>query len=313
MQMNHDRAVKAIALALLAVSACKSNNNNGSAAPSNGSGAPAVGAAAPSPACPVGNALDAGKCVEAVTAEKVAAVDKQASRIDEMVTLLAKVDQLSAPIELLNGLRQQEAWTQLTKAYSGLATVNDIVGMLDTGVKELRALSTTLNTSKAALTDLKAQLNGLMTSPAVAKPLADVQALVSAKVEAAVAPLAAQIAKVGESVLSPALAKFNDIGDMVIGACAVGKATGGPALKDLCTKARDVFTTANAFLAEVKTKPVALFDQVANDLKSSLANLVTSEANQAISNAQKQLNALLKLPAAGGAAASGNAGSTGAQ
>lgn len=302
MQMNHDRAVKAIALALLAVGACKSNNNNGSAAPSNGSGATAVGAAAPPPPCPVGNALDAGKCVEAVTAEKVAAVDKQVSRIDEMVTLLAKVDQLSAPIELLNGLRQQEAWAKLSKTYSGLGVVDEVVAAMDSGVKQIRALSTVLGESKSRLTDLKGQLNALLATPAVAKPLAEVQAAVSKQVEAAVAPLAAQLASVSENVLSPALAKFNDFGDMIIGACALGKATGGPSLQELCSKARDVFTTANGFLADVKSKPVALFDQVANDLKGSLTNLLSDQLNQAIAQSQEKLNALLKLPNQAGSA-----------
>src|SRR6185503_4107616 len=78
--------------------------------PAAGKGSGEGTAAAPAgPAkCPPGNVVKDGACVAVVTAEKIAAVAQQQSRLDELAKLLDQVDTVGAPIELFNGIRQLE-------------------------------------------------------------------------------------------------------------------------------------------------------------------------------------------------------------
>src|SRR5437016_2142799 len=47
--------------------------------------------------CPAGNVVQEGKCVAVVTAEKIDAVVKQQTRLDDLAKLLDKIDTVSAP------------------------------------------------------------------------------------------------------------------------------------------------------------------------------------------------------------------------
>src|SRR4051794_1275473 len=91
-------------LVLLLVSACGHSSDS-----------PSAGSAAPKPAvtCPPGSADKDGTCVAVVTPERIAAVTAQQSRIDELGVVLDNIAAVTAPIELLDGIRQLPQWQQL--------------------------------------------------------------------------------------------------------------------------------------------------------------------------------------------------------
>ncbi len=248
--------------------------------------------------CPPGNAIANNVCVPAVTAEKVEAVGQQATRVDELAKILEKADVLSAPIELLGGLRQLDVWKNLVKLNKKLLIVDEVAAGLDSGIKELRTLKITLTESATKLGDLRGFLDGVMKQPAVALPLAALQADIAMRLRGVLEPLEAQITNVAQSQLAPAAQKLADVADMVIGACAMGKATGGgDSLKQLCDQAKSAFGPAQAFLADFKTQPMALFTQLTETLETKLSNLLDDKTQLVLTEAQTRIAALLKLPA----------------
>jgi uncharacterized phage infection (PIP) family protein YhgE len=98
----------------------------------------------------------------------------------------------------------------------------------------------------------------------------------------------------------------------VIGACAMAKLSGGgDKLKELCGQAKDVFGKATAYMADLKTKPAALFDDVSKQLETQLDQLVDSETKALIADAQAKINAVLLLPVQTSSGSAGSAGSAG--
>ncbi len=306
MQRSRTYLFAAITVAVALVG-CKSKTNPG---PTAGSGS-SQPVQPPGPAaiqCPPGNAIANNVCVPAVTAEKIEAVGQQASRVDELAKLLDKAEVLSAPIELLGGLRQLDVWKNLVKLNKKLLVVDEVAAGLDSGIKELRTLKITLTESATKLGDLRGFLEGVMKQPAVALPLATLQADIAMRLRGVLEPLEAQITNVAQSKLVPAAQKLTDVADMVIGACAMGKATGGgDSLKQLCDQAKLAFGPAQAFLADFKTQPMALFTQLTDTLETKLSNLLDEKTQLVLTEAQTRITALLKLPAIDNAAGSGSA------
>ncbi len=260
--------------------------------------------------CPPGNAIANNVCVPAVTAEKIEAVAQQATRVDEFAKLLDKAEVLSAPIELLGGFRQLEVWKNLVKLNKKLLVVDEVAAGLDAGIKELRTLKITVTESATKLGDLRGFLDGMMQQSAVAQPLATLQADIAMRLRGVLEPLEAQITNVAQSTLVPAAQKFTDVADMVIGACAMGKATGGgDSLKQLCDQAKAAFGPAQAFLADFKTQPMALFTQLTSTLETNLSNLLDAKTQLVLTEAQTRITALVKLPAMASESGSGSAGS----
>jgi hypothetical protein len=283
-----------ILFATVMASSCKSKSSDSTT--KTGSGSAVVQPVAPA-TCPPGSAIDQGVCVAAVTAEKVEAVAQQISKVDEFAKLLDKADLVAGPVELLGGFRQLDAWKTLIKLNSKLQIVDEVAAALDTGVKELRSLKTTAQDASAKLGDLRGQLNGLLTTPSVALPLAKLQSDVTAKLHAVLDPLESQITKVAQSALGPAAQKINDVSDLVLGACAMAKVSGGgDAMKALCEQAKDGFTKASGFLSDFKNQPMALFSDVTGNLQSKLSNLVDEQTSKLLQEAQTRVNALLSLP-----------------
>src|SRR5689334_907516 len=94
--------------------------------------------------CAAGQVNKDGACVVAVTAEQIAAVSQQQSRIDELAKLLDQVDTLATPVELINGLRELDAWKALAAANDNAKLAGDVVAQLDTAVKTLRTFKASL-------------------------------------------------------------------------------------------------------------------------------------------------------------------------
>ncbi len=286
----------AIGLALL-VCAC---GHKDSAGTGSGSAAPPV-VASPT-TCPPGNVVKDGACIVVVTPEKILAVQTQKSRLDDLAAVLDKIDTLSAPIELVNGLRATPQWKSIAATSSKFAIVEQVVGVLDQGVKQLRTFKVSLGEAGKRLGDLAGELDKMLKDPGTAQQLADVRAKVSAEVRGAIEPLATQVQDTITKAIAPIEAQLGDTADMIIGACAMAKLSGGgDSLKELCGQAKDVFGKATAFMIDIKTKPAALFDDVSKQLETQLDQLVDAETKAAIGVAQAKINSLLLLPAAGSA------------
>ncbi|HET9992051.1 MAG TPA: hypothetical protein VFQ65_26155, partial [Kofleriaceae bacterium] len=143
--------------------------------------------------------------------------------------------------------------------------------------------------------------------PGTAKQLADVRAQISTQVRGAIEPLAVQVEATITKAIAPIEAQLGDTADMVIGACAMAKLSGGgDELKQLCAQAKDVFGKATAYMADLKAKPAALFDDVTKQLETQLDVLVDRETKAVIDAAQAKVDAALRLPPAGSGSGSGS-------
>ncbi len=301
----------AIALSLLV---CACGHKTESAGTGSGSGSAVVAGPV---TCPPGNVVKDGACIVVVTPEKVLAVQTQKSRLDDLATVLDKLDTLSAPIELLQGLRQTPQWKSIAATSSKFAIVEQVVGVLDQGVKQLRVFKSSLSEASRRLGDLGGELDKMLKDPSTAQQLVEVRAKVSAEVRGAIEPLALQVQATITKAIAPIEAQLGDTADMIIGACAMAKLSGGgDDLKQLCGQAKDVFGKATAFMIDIKAKPAALFDDVSKQLETQLDQLVDSETKAAIAVAQQQINSLLLLgsgaavvPAAGSAGSAGSGSS----
>src|SRR5262245_12565281 len=60
--------------------------------------------------CPAGSVAKDKTCVPVVTPEKVQVVQTEKSKLEKLAEVLHQVDNMSAPIELLDGMRQLDAW-----------------------------------------------------------------------------------------------------------------------------------------------------------------------------------------------------------
>ncbi len=252
--------------------------------------------------CAAGQVVKDGACVAVVTPEKVAAVAQQQSRIDEVAKLLDKADQLSAPIDVLNGLRDVDAWKALVASNSTAKLADDIVAQLDNGVKTLRTFKASLGEVQTRVGNIKGELDKLMTQTGAAQKLEDVRAQISAQVKATVEPFAAQVQDTLQNAIVPLSAKLEEVGAVVDIACGTIKLKGGDKAKALCKDAKDAFGKATTFIADFKDKPVKLYDELSSTLVTQLDQLVDAQTKAALDVAQAKVNEALKLPPAGSAA-----------
>ncbi|HEY0251481.1 MAG TPA: hypothetical protein VGC41_08130 [Kofleriaceae bacterium] len=287
-------------LVLLLALGCGSKKDPGGA----GSGS---AAAPPAPAsCPAGNVVTDGKCVPVVTPATITAVQAQKSRLDELATFLGNVDQLAAPLELLNGFRQLPEWKQLAAKSDKLAIVDQVVAVLDDGVKQLRQFKLGLADAGKRLGDLQGELDKFMADPLTVHQLADLRDKVSREVRDALVPLGTQVNDTIGKAIKPIKEQLSTTGDLVIGACAMAKLSGGgDDLKKLCDRAKDVFNAATGYIADLEQKPAKLFADVTTQLESQLGVLVDDESKKAIAVIQTQVDQQLL----GSAAGSGGSGS----
>lgn len=248
--------------------------------------------------CPAGQVSQDGTCVVVVTAEQVAAVAEQHSRIEELAKLLDRADSLSAPIELVNGLRDLEAWKTFAAKSDAAKLADGIVAQLDSAVKSLRAFKDSLGEVQGRLGNLKGELDKLLTETGAAKKLADVRAHISAQVKATVEPFAAQVSDTIQQAIVPLSGKLGEVSAVVDIACGTVKLKGGDQAKSLCKDAKDAFGQAETFFADFKERPAKLYDELSTTLVTQLERLVDDQTKSALAAAQTKVNDALKLSAA---------------
>jgi hypothetical protein len=245
-----------------------------------------------------------------ITQAQVDAVKAQQSRLDELGTLLDKVDAVATPVELANSFRQLEEWKGLTGKFDQLKTVDTLVGELDNAVKTLRTFRANLDQTEARLGNLAAELEAWMKDSGTGAKLADVRAKVSTDVRAAIEPFAQQTGDVIANALQPLMAKLEQVEGLLEVGCGGLKITGGSdAAKAQCGNAKTAFVAGKTYLAGLKDKPVQLFNEVSTAIEGALVTLYDEATKQAIDAAQAEVNALLKLPTAEAPAGSAGSGS----
>ena len=260
--------------------------------------------------CPPGNAVKDGACVVVITPEKIAVVAQQQSRIDELAKLLDKVDTVGAPIELMNGIRQLDQWKTYVAKNERLKVLDGMVATLDDAVKQLRVFKAGLGEASGRLGNLKAELDRMMQDTGATKRIEEVRTLISSQVRTTLQPLAVQVADTIQNALNPLTTQLEDAANVVtLGCAAMALGRAGDKSKELCDKATDLFREGKKYLADFKTRPAALFDDVTKQLETALGALIDEQSKQILDAAQATVNQALKLPpsGAGGAAGSGSA------
>jgi hypothetical protein len=258
--------------------------------------------------CPPGNVVKDGKCVAAVTAEKVEVIAKQQTRLDDLAKLLDKIDTVSAPIELLNAFRKLDEWKNLVTKFEQLKTVDEVVAQLDNGIKTLRTFKAGLGEASGRLGNLKTELDRLMKDTGAARKLEEVRAQVSSQIRTAVEPLANQVTDTIRNALVPLNEKLEQVQAGLEIACASIKlGGGGDQAKDLCKQAKAAFVAGLEYLTDFKERPAKLFDEVTAELEKQFELLIDAEVKKAIDVAQVKVNEALKLPPPDAGSGSGSA------
>lgn len=309
------RLATVLLLGLLALAGC---NKKKDAGPGTGTGSAVVGSGSGSapvaagPKCPPGNLLEADTCTPVITADTVAAIGQQQTRLDELATLLDQAEVVAAPLELLTAMRQLDEWKVLAATGGDkLKAVDEVIAVLGDAVKQLHALQKSLRDGAVRLGNLEGELDALMKDTGAAKQLADVRAQVTTQVREVVDGVSKEVVATLQQVVLPLEQELEDVSDIVIGACAIAKMQGGSdALKESCTKAKAQFTAANAFLEDFKTKPQAMITDLTAQLEAQLGTLISEQEKQAIAAAQRAVNDALRLPTPNPAAGSGAGSAT---
>lgn len=295
-----------VVIALLALAACGKKDQGG------GQGGAAGSSAAEKPAekpltCPPGNVVKDGACLAAITPEKVTAVAQQQSRLDELATLLDRIDTLALPIDLMGGLRQLDQWKAAVARSEQLKLFDDVAATLDVAVKQLRAFKGDVALAAAGLGNLRGELDRLLHDTGATRRIEEVRAQVSSQIRSTVEPLAKQVAETIQKALAPLEARFDDAANLMTLACAamaLGRA--GDKAKAACDQASAAFAAGKTYLADVKARPAALFAEVTTKLETELAALIDDQAKQLLDTAQAAVNDALKLPPAGAGVGGGS-------
>lgn len=301
-----------VVIALLALAACgKKQDGNGGGSGGQGIAEAAGSAAAKPVTCPPGGVVKDGACATVITPDKAAVVAQQQSRIDELAKLLDRVDAVGAPIELMNGIRQLDQWKAFVAADARLQAIDGIVASLDTAVKKLRVFKAGLGEASARLGNLKGELDRLLQDTGASRRLEEVRAQVSSQVRTAIEPLAAQVADTLQNALGPLTTQLEDAANVVtLGCAAMALGRAGDKSKALCDKATDLFREGKQYLADVKTRPAAMFADVTKQLEGALEALIDEQSKKLLDASQAMVNQALKLPPS--STAGSGAGSAGA-
>src|SRR5262245_10913053 len=216
--------------------------------------------------CAAGQVNKDGACVAVLTPEKVAAVAQQQTRIEELAKLLDKADTLSAPIDLMTGLRDLDAWKALAKTNDKAKLADDVVVQLDNAVKTMRTFKASLGEVQTRVGNIKGELDKLMTQTGAAQKLEDVRAQISSQVKATVEPFAAQVTDAIKNAIVPLSVKLEEVGAIVDIACGTVKLKGGDQAKALCKDAKDKLGNATTFITEFKERPAKLYEELSATL-----------------------------------------------
>jgi hypothetical protein len=304
------RRILVLLVLVFAFVACGGKKKDESGGTASGSATKTVETPPMPTSCPPGNVVQDGKCIPVITPEKIVAVQAQQTRIDDLAKLLDQVELVAAPVELLDGFRQLPQWKALADKSDKLKVADTVVATLDDAVKKLRELKGHLGEASQRLGNLKGELDKIMNDPTVVRTIEDVRTQVSTELRAAIEPLAQNLKDTIQNALTPLVTQLDDMADLVIGACAMAKLSGGgDKMKQMCDGAKAVFDKGRAFVEDFKTKPAALFTDVSTKLEAELDQLLDAAAKQAIDAAQVAVNEALKLPPGG--SGSGSAAGSG--
>jgi hypothetical protein len=247
--------------------------------------------------CPAGNVIQDGKCVAVVTPEKIEAVGKQQTRLDELSALLDKAEPVATAIDLLGAFRKLDEWKNFVSTVSYLKEIDAAFGELETAVKTLRTFKASLSEASTKLGNLKGELDRVMKETGAARKIEEVRAQVSAQVRSAMEPLAAEVSNTIKNALIPLDERMEKVGAAIKAACATLTLSGGSAdAKKLCKEAEKAFEAGVEYLADFKQRPAKLFEEVSSELEKQLEQLVDAEAKKLIDAAQLEVNEALKLP-----------------
>jgi F0F1-type ATP synthase membrane subunit b/b' len=263
--------------------------------------------------CKPGSAIKDGACAEVVTPQTIAVVAQQMTRVDELAKLLDRADTVSAPIELFGGIRRLAPWKTLEASSDRIRAIGAIADTLDQAARALRAFKGSLGETSARLGNLKGELDRVRADPGAARRIEDVRAQVQPELRAAVEPFAAHVQDAIQNAIAPLAARMTELSALVVTGCKMAKLSGaGDKMKELCAQARDSFAKAVGYMADVKARPAALFDEVTGQLEAALGLLVDAETRVLLDAAQARVDAALRLPPAGtgsGSAAGSGSGS----
>jgi hypothetical protein len=303
--------IAAALAALVALAACGKKDKDAGERGSAAAGGSAAALAEQPVTCPPGNAVKDGACVAVVTPEKIAAVAQQRSRIDELARQLDQIDAVSAPIDLMGAFRQLDPWKALAANNDRLKTFDEIVAALDNAVKVLRTFKAGLGQTAAQLGNLQGLLDQLLKDTGAPARIEQVRAQVSSQIRATVKTFADDVTQTIQSGLAPLELRFDDASNLVtLGCAALALGRAGDQARQLCDRASASFATAKKYLADVKARPAAVFEDVTGRIETELASLIDDQTKQLLDTAQAAVNEALRLPAAGGSAApAGAAGS----
>lgn len=300
-----------VVLVLAALVGCGGKKDDGGGSGGGGGSAGSATKPVDKPVtCPPGNVVKDGACLAVITAEKVAVVAQQQSRLDELAKLIDQVETIGAPIELMNGIRQLEPWKDYVAKNERLKIVDATVGALDEAVKKLRAFKGSLGEASTRLGNLKGELDKLLTDAGAARRIEEVRAQVSSQLRAAIEPLAAQVTDTIQNALAPLAERFTDATNLVtLGCAAMALGRAGDKSKELCKNTQALFSAGQKYIDDFKAKPAALFEEVSTKLETELAALVDDQVKQALDAAQATVNQALRLPSGGAGSAGSAAGS----
>jgi hypothetical protein len=290
-----------VVVVTLVLAGCGGKKDNGGGGTASGTGSSAEPKPVEKPMnCPAGNVVQDGKCVAVVTAEKVEAVAKQQTRLDDLAKTLDKLDSIATVVELVDGLRKIDAIKKALESTPQTKQIDAVLAELNNGVKTMRTFKAGLGETATRLGNLKGELDKMMKETGAAKQLAEARAQISSQLKAALEPLANQAADVIKNALGPLGDKLEEIGAGIDVVCGSIRLTGGADAKDICKKAQAGWKDLLVFLEDFKTKPAKLVEEVYSELQKQLDQLIDAESKKLLDAAQAKVNEALKLPAGSG-------------
>lgn len=236
--------------------------------------------------CGPGQVDDAGKCVAVIDGAALAALDAQLGKLDAADAIFARVEALAAPVAVLTALRELPAWKAAVAGSKELATVDSVVTTLEANVAELKAVAATARSSRQLLAEMTARLSEIHLGKGPDVALADLRALVSAKLGDAVVPLQGELVRLAASLGEPtrtALAQLDKTRALACAIIALGK---NAELIELCGNGEATIALARDFVTEVESVSAELLVELAGVADEHLIGLLSEEVRQRLASAR---------------------------
>jgi hypothetical protein len=261
------------ALALAVTGACKGKDSKKQKTPG------AKEPAAEKPVCPAGQLQDAtGKCVTAVTPDKVGKVKKQAQQMGLVADTLAQFEKLEAPLAIVKLLMKSDAWKDAAKASSDLKTAEAVVKALDVTVKEIKAFSAQATTARKTLDAVVQRLSAVQGGTANIKTIEELRKMLTEKLIKALEPLAKKAQAIAKKALGPAKKQIEKVVEYLEAVCAIVKLGGADNLKKECSGVKSVTDAALAWIEKAQKTPDTFVADTVRSLSDDLGALIDAKA-----------------------------------